>query len=112
MTPLFSVKGSNGTLSVYDYKIKISKRGFWGLIFHGLKGKKEILFDQITAIKMKKGCLVNRGYLHFTFNQIHKTKFVKISDDENSILFSYKKNDEFEKVKLFIEEKIEEFDYN
>lgn len=111
MPPLFSIKGKNGKLSVYEYKIKISGRGLWGLLFHGLRGKKEIFFDQITAVKMRKGSLVNRGYLHFTFNEFHpqKNQFIKISDDENSILFSHKNNEEFEKAKLFIEEKISEF---
>lgn len=109
MPPLFSVEGTNGKLSVYEYKIRISRKGLWSFLVHGLRGKKEIFFNQITAIKMRRGCLVNSGYLHFTFNQIHKDKFVKIADDENSILFSHKKNEAFEKAKLFIEEKIEVF---
>jgi hypothetical protein len=108
MEPIKTVKGTNGQLSLFEDKIRIARKGFFGLTLHGLKGDKEIYLTQIASIQFKKAGMV-AGYIQFAFvgGQEAKGGLWQGISDENTITFNTKKKSkEFEDMKALIEQQI------
>ena len=108
MEPIKTVKGMDGQLSLYEDKICIGRKGFFGLVSHGLKGNKEIYLSQIASIQFKKAGMT-LGYIQFAFvgGQEAKGGLWQGMSDENTLTFNTKKKSkEFEDMKALIEGQI------
>lgn len=111
MPPIFSMKGVQDTLEVYDDKIIITPRGILGMMNKGLKGSKNIPFFSITAVQFKKAGLTS-GYLQFTLQGGVESRggILAAAKDENTFMYSNKKdNEEVEKIKTYVEEQLKQF---
>lgn len=106
--PIISFKGSNGKIELYRGFLRLDRGTIMGFFNQGLKGKKDIYFNSISSIQIKKpGFLA--GFLQVSLSGASEsTKGVFDSvKDENSITF-YNKGD-YEKaleIKKYIENKI------
>ncbi|MBE7436037.1 MAG: SHOCT domain-containing protein [Anaerolineales bacterium] len=109
MPPLFTMKGVQGVLELYEDKVTITPKGLLGAINQGLKGTKTIPFSSITAIQFKKSGILS-GYLQFTLPGGTESRggVLDATKDENSFIFAGgKANEEAEKVKAYIEKQIQ-----
>jgi Short C-terminal domain/Domain of unknown function (DUF4429) len=104
------VTGVNGQLELKGNKIIIKRKGMLAKMSQGLKGDKEILIKQISSIQFKKSGTFTNGYIQFTFSGGKEDQggLFDATKDENTVMFNKKQQLEFQKLKLAIEEKIEE----
>ena len=63
--PIIEFKGTNGRIELHKNFVRIDRETVMGFIFHGLKGKKDIYFKNITSIQIKKPGL-STGYMQFS----------------------------------------------
>jgi hypothetical protein len=101
----FTARGRNGQLTVTPSKIVISRGGVLGFSTHGHAGDKEIDIEQITSIQVKKPGLATVGYIQFAFMGGSEAKhgIKQAVNDENTILFAKKVEDDFLKAKSLID---------
>ena len=93
--PIKILKGVNGQLELYSDKVIIKRKGLLAKMTQGFtKGDKTLYLNQITAIQVKKGGLLN-GYIQFTLpGGIESKKGIfAAGNDENSIVFTPANND-------------------
>ncbi len=98
-TPILTTKGNDTLVRLYENRIEYERTGLGGLFMHGADGVKIIFIKDITAIQFLKN-----AYIQFAYPGSIESKkgiFAAIND-ENSILFSKKTNEDFEKIKDFI----------
>jgi len=102
-------QGTDGKFILDGNKIKIVRKGFTAFMLHGLKGEKEILIKQISAIQMRNAGTYHEGYLRFSFlgSEAKSTAFDGQSN-ENSVRFTKAQQPDFEKIKLAIDKKMED----
>ena len=53
---LYTLKGTNGQLYVYENKIEIARKGLLALAQQGLKGTKSIPISQIKSVQVYSNC--------------------------------------------------------
>lgn len=101
--------GVNGQLELLANKVIIKRKGMLAKMTQGLKGDKEILIKQISSIQFKNAGALTNGYIQFSFSggQENQGGLFDATKDENTIMFNKKQQPNFEKIKLSIEEKIE-----
>jgi hypothetical protein len=104
---LMEAVGVNGSLQLFENKVKIIRRGFLAFASQGLKGDKEIMIHQISSLQMKMPGFVN-GYLQIAFlgGQENKAGVFDATNDENTIMFSASQQASFIQIKKEIENKI------
>ena len=101
----YTLKGQNGQLYVYDDKIEITRKGFFALIFQGLKGTKTIPISEIRSIQVKPAGLTV-GYIQFGISGgIENRGGVQAAhQDENTVTFSNRStNQQAKNIKDYIE---------
>ncbi len=106
---IMEVEGVMGQkLMLFENKIRISRKGFNQFVLHGLKGDKEIFLKYITSIQFKKAGRFTNGYIQFDFmgGQQALGGIFQGAMNENTVLFKKKNQEDFEKIKGLIEEKI------
>lgn len=99
---LFKLNGVNGQLEVYDNKVIIKRKGALSKLTQGFfKGDKEILISKISAIQVKLGTVWTNGYIQLTLSGGNEnTKgLLDATQDENTVMFNKKCNDEVIKIK-------------
>jgi len=94
---IMSAKGINGVLELLQDKIRIKRKGFGALVLQGLKGEKEILISQLSAVQLKKAGMLTNGYIQFSFLGGHETKggLFDATRDENTVMFNTRQQEEF-----------------
>jgi hypothetical protein len=103
--PIVEFKGRNGRLALYETFVRIDRGTAMGFLMQGLKGQKDIYFDSITSIQVKKPGL-SVGFIQFSVpGGIESRKGVTTAlADENTVGFgdmeSYEKA---LKVKEYVE---------
>ena len=111
MNPVFTLKGVQDVLEVFEDRVIIIPKGVLGLINKGMKGKKEIPFSSIVAVQFKEAGAVFSGYLQFTLpggNESGGGVFAA-TKDENTFMFAQKKNNALViKIKEYIDAAIRE----
>jgi len=88
MEPIVAFKGRNGRLELYEDFVRIDRGTMMGFLMQGLKGQKDIYFDSITSIQVKKpGMTV--GFIQFSIpGGVESKKGVFSSlNDENTVSF-------------------------
>ena len=97
------VKGVNGQIQLSGRRITISRKGMMGFMSQGLKGDKEILISQISAIQFKKAGITN-GYIQFTLigGRESNSGLFGSTKDENSVVFKRKQHAGFDLLRARI----------
>ena len=100
-------EGKNGQVVLFEDKIRITRESI-GMMYKlnqlG-KGEKEIRLDNITSVQLKKPSSFTKGYIQFGqsgYSESDDGAFDAVSD-ENSVLFTQAKTDEFVKLRDEIE---------
>lgn len=97
-------KGNNGILFADDFKITIKREGLNARLLN-LRGQKEIYIKDISSIQFKKPGMISNGFIQFSFagsNEKSGGTF-NAATDENSVVFTAKQLQNFEKIKDFID---------
>ncbi|MFN6517406.1 MAG: DUF4429 domain-containing protein [Nostoc sp. CreGUA01] len=100
----YEIEGSNGQIRLTHNRIIISRRGTTAFITQGLKGDKEIPIRRITAIQFKPADRLTKGYVQFSIEgniELIRGVFADIID-ENTVIFSWAEQPEFEELKRYI----------
>jgi hypothetical protein len=105
---IVSLNGIGSRLIVYDNKIRIVRSGVGSFILHGLKGDKTLYYHQITSLQIKKGNMLTNGYLQFSIQGGKESTggILAATQDENTIIFNYKQNDQAQRIHDLIENKL------
>lgn len=93
-------KGKNGQVELHDNRIKITRKGFFSKLSHFGKGAKEIPLRNITSVQFKQAGL-SVGYIQFGQSGYSESKggIFDATDDENTVTFTKKNEEDFEKLK-------------
>ncbi|MBI4152476.1 hypothetical protein HY495_02085 [Candidatus Woesearchaeota archaeon] len=106
---IMEAEGINGQkLMLFEKKIRIHRKGFNQFVLHGLKGDKEIFLKSITSIQLKKAGRLTSGYIQFDFmgGQQALSGIFQGAMNENTVMFRKSQQDDFERIKELIEERI------
>lgn len=108
MQPVFTLHGVQDQLEVFEDKVTITPKGLLGFLNKGLKGTKTLLYVSISAIQFKKGGLTN-GYLQFSLPGGNESKggVFAATKDENTFMFKPRDNEQAQKIRDFIEARIQ-----
>lgn len=63
-----SVKGVNGIVYVFPDRVVLSRKTALGFVTQGIKGDREIYFNDIKSIEFKKATMMANGYIQFITN--------------------------------------------
>src|SRR3989338_5336414 len=63
--PLIAFKGTNGKIELYNSYVRLDRGTMFGFLYQGLKGQKDIYFDKITSVQIKKPGFTT-GYIQFS----------------------------------------------
>lgn len=109
---IFSFKGLNGQITVYEDKIVITHKGLMGFLSQGFSGAKTIQIESIKSVQFKKGGMMN-GYIQIGLYGDNRSQGVfDATADENSVMFTRAANDEAERLHKLLEDKITEVSKN
>lgn len=104
-TPIYTIKGLNGQLYVYENKIEITRKGVWAFANQGLKGTKTIPISAIKSIQVKKAGMV-QGYIQFGISGSVENQggYQAANRDENTVTFGNAKDNMIAmQIKAYIE---------
>ncbi len=105
---LYTLKGTNGQLYVYENKIEIARKGLLALAQQGLKGTKSIPISQIKSVQVKL-CKLSMGFIQFGIGggSENRGALKDAHTDENTITFSSSKTNALvQEIKNYIENAI------
>lgn len=117
---IMSLKGTNGTILVYEDRVVISRKGFFAAAAQGVKGDRTFFYTDITTVDFKRPTLLANGYITFiaggTMSQpvgntiIGTTKSSTLHEDNTVVLRAFKKAvpEEAQRIYDFIMPKIAE----
>ncbi len=103
--PIISIKGRNGKLELYKNFIRLSRKTVMGFLTQGLKGDKDIYFNHISSVQIKKPGLTV-GYIQFSIVGGNESKGGVFSSIKDENTFAFDGKDNYKKV-LDIKEYIE-----
>jgi hypothetical protein len=86
--PIIEFRGRNGEFQLYPKFLRINRGTAMGFLMQGLKGQKDIYFDKITSIQVKKpGFLI--GYIQFSIGGGNESRqgVFDANKDENTVSF-------------------------
>lgn len=100
--------GANGKVTLYDDRLEISREGI-GMIHkvqHGFKGDKEIPYDSITSVQLRKPSNLSRGYIQFGQSGFSESDdgLLDATGDENTVLFDKGDLSTFEELRTKVRE--------
>lgn len=110
MEKVFSfTKPTKTFVKATDTYIEIERKGALNALNVGLTGGKRIPYRNITAVQFKKATIWVNGYIQFSLlgGGEKKGGVFAATQDENTIMFSTKFEDEAEELRQLIEAKIE-----
>jgi len=108
---VYKVSGASEDLEVFEDKLTITPRGLLGFMTKGFKGTKTIPFRSITAVQYRRAGAILSGYLQFTIPGGNESRggVLAAASDENTFMYAgVDKNDLVEKVKDYVERRIQE----
>jgi len=106
MSAIFTMKGVQDLLEVFEDRVTITPKGVLGFLNKGIKGTKEIPFRSIVAVQFKEAGAVFSGYLQFTIPGGNESKggIFAATKDENTFMFAHaKKNTLAKEIKEHID---------
>jgi hypothetical protein len=106
VTPLLVLHGVNGQVEVYPNKVRIRRKGVLSKLTQGLfAGEKDIYFQQIGSILVKRAGLMTRGYISFApLGAVERRKgLLGTTHDENAVRFRRNQSAVVEDIRRYIE---------
>lgn len=101
----FFVKGYNGQVSFDGDFVTILRKGSIGFLSQGFKGEKQIPITALTSIQLKLGGLMVNGYIQFATGAGENVGGISAATgDENTIIFTERKNSAFQKLREVVNE--------
>ncbi|WP_459194627.1 NINE protein [Halosimplex sp. J119] len=105
---VMSATGANGKVTLYQDRLEISREDI-GMIHkmqHGFKGDKDIPYESITSIQLRKPSSVTRGYIQFGQSGYSESDdgLMDATSDENTVLFDKESLSEFEELRAKVRE--------
>lgn len=100
MNELMSLKGTNGTVTAYDDRVVISRKGLAAFAAQGIKGDKTIFYSDLASVEFKKPGWTN-GYIKFIYAGtvsitarvgMLKTSMKSLEDENTVILRAFNKS--------------------
>lgn len=105
---VMAAKGANGKITLFNDRLEISRDGIGKLhrIQHGFKGDKEIPYDSITSVQLRKPSSVTRGYIQFGQSGFSESDdgLFNATSDENTVLFDKGSLSQFEELRTKVRE--------
>ena len=111
MNEIYTMKGMQDVLEVFEDKVTITPKGVLGFLNKGIQGKKEIPFASIVAVQFKEAGYVFSGYLQFTIPGGNESRggILAAAKDENTFMFAHKKNNALAiEIKEYIDSAVRE----
>ena len=119
MNELMSLKGTNGTVTAYDDRVVISRKGLAAFAAQGIKGDKTIFYSDLASVEFKKPGWTN-GYMQFVYAGTVNTSAkvgvlgtsMKSLKDENTVIlraFNKKVPQQSEELYNLLLKKIQEY---
>ncbi len=104
-------RGTSGQIVLTESTITIKRKGLNALLYHGLKGDKEILIRDLSAVQFKKAGWT-AGYIQFVFRGGKEGKggLLEATQDENTVCFDSHGNAEFERLREWLQKKMTSVD--
>lgn len=105
---LVMAKGVNGQIELYEDRVLIRRKGVMAFVTQGIKGDKSINVSSITSVQFKEAGLL-RGYIQFGFIGGAEAKggIIQGGVDENTVMFVKKEQPDFEKIRNFVQSRIQ-----
>lgn len=105
---IMSVTGSNGKVTLYDDRLEISREdiGMVHRMQHGFKGDKEIPYESITSMQLRKPSAMTKGYIQFGQSGFSESDdgLLDATSDENTVLFKKGSLSQFEELREKVRE--------
>ncbi len=105
---VMSATGANGKVTLYQNRLEISREdiGMLHKMQHGFKGDKDIPYESITSIQLRKPSSVTRGYIQFGQSGYSESDdgLMDATSDENTVLFDKESLSEFEELRAKVRE--------
>jgi hypothetical protein len=100
-------RGVNGQITIDGHWLTIERKGFRGRVGHS-KGDRRIPLGSITAVQVRPAGSVANGFIRFTVPGSPELRggLQNASKDENAVIFTKKQADDFERVRLAVEDYI------
>ena len=99
-------EGINANLLLLEDRVRIQRREEKTFLNQGFKGQKDMLFSQISSVRVKKATTFGSGYIHFALVGGNESRGPDPARDENTVLFRGANQPEFDKIKAAIEAKM------
>jgi hypothetical protein len=108
MDAIYTMKGIQDVLKVFEDRVTITPRGILGFLNKGIKGTKEIPFVSIVAVQFKEAGAVFSGYLQFTIPGGNESRggIFAATKDENTFMFIRTNNALAKEIKEYIDSAI------
>lgn len=106
---LYSVKGVNGQLEVYEDKVIISRKGLLGFATQGLAGDKTIPMSAIQSVQFKEGGMLTNGFIQFAVmgGREKQGGVFAATQDENTVMLKMgEQSEKGKQIKEYIEGRI------
>lgn len=98
-------KPTKTTITVNKDRLTITRKGLLNTLNVGLSGDKTIRLKQITSLQLKLGTNLTNGYLQLGLigDSSHRQGLFNATQDENTIMFSKKYNDDMKELHDYID---------
>ncbi|MFC1938587.1 SHOCT domain-containing protein [Chloroflexota bacterium] len=100
------VEGVNANLLLLEDRIRIQRKEEKTFLNQGFKGQKDILFSQISSVRLKRATTLGNGYIRFSVLGRDETGEIDPTRDKNTVMFRGARQAEFDKIKVAIETKM------
>jgi hypothetical protein len=100
------VEGINANLLLLEDRVRIQRKEEKTFLNQGFKGQKDIMFSQISSLRLKRATTLGSGYIHFSLFGGNESRGADPARDENTVMFRGARQPEFDRIKVAIETKM------
>lgn len=95
--------GINASLLLMEDRVRIQRKEEKTFLNQGFRAQKDILFSQISSVRLKRATTLGSGYIHFSLLGRGETRGADPNRDENTVTFRGAQQPEFDRIKSAIE---------
>ncbi len=107
MSPIsMRAEGTNANLLLLEDRVRIQRKEEKTYLNQGFKGQKDIMFSQISSVRLKRATTLGGGYIHFSLLGGNESRGADPTRDENTVVFRAAHQPEFDRIKVAIETKM------
>ena len=98
--------GINANLVLLEDRVRIQRKEEKTFLNQGFEGQRDILFSQISSVRLKRATTLGNGYIQFSLFGRDETRGIEPARDENTVVFRGTHQPEFDGIKVAIETKM------